>query len=301
MRILLTGATGYIGESVLDTFVRAGHAVTALVRNPARLARIKDHVNLVTADFSKPGPWTDALDGHDVFIHTAFESSARGPEVDRVVVEALVAACQRATTEGRPAVLIYTSGVWVLGPAPRPVDESAALDPSPIVAWRPAHEQLVLDAAGDGLRTAVVRPGIVFGGGRGIVGDLLRDAANGLVRIIGDGQNRWPLIHVRDLADLYLRLATTPGAGGIFHATDDSDERVIDMVEAIGAHMQHTPDVRHVPIAEARAKHGPVADALVLDQIVRSTRSRALGWDPSFKSITANVATLVEEWRRNRE
>ena len=66
----------------------------------------------------------------------------------------------------------------------------------------------MLDAASDGLRTVVVRPGIVYGGSRGIVGDLLQDAANGLVRVIGSGDNHWPLVYDRDLGELYLRLAT---------------------------------------------------------------------------------------------
>ena len=117
----------------------------------------------------------------------------------------------------------------------------------------------------------------------------------------GSGQNRWPLVYQRDLADLYLRLATSTDASGVFHATDDSDERVIDIVDALAVHMTHRPDVRHIPIEEARAKHGPFADAITLDQVVRSPRSRALGWEPGFKSITANVSTVFEEWRRGQE
>jgi hypothetical protein len=61
------------------------------------------------------------------------------------------------------------------------------------------------------------------------------------------------------------------------------------------------PDVRHVPIAEARAKMGPYADALALNQIVRSPRARALGWSPTLHSLSGNVARLLEEFRSARE
>jgi hypothetical protein len=61
------------------------------------------------------------------------------------------------------------------------------------------------------------------------------------------------------------------------------------------------PDVRHVPLAEARAKMGPYADALALDQRVRSPRARALGWSPSLHSVAGNVARLQEEFRTRRE
>ena len=98
---------------------------------------------------------------------------------------------------------------------------------------RPAHEQRILDTASSGARAIVIRPGIVYGGARGIVGDIFKDVANGLVRVIGSGDNHWPLIYERDLGDLYLRLVNTPAASGVYHANDEGDETVNDLVAAI--------------------------------------------------------------------
>ena len=105
----------------------------------------------------------------------------------------------------------------------------------------------------------------------------------------------------RDLADLYVRLAAHPTASGIFHANDEADERVRHIVEAIARHVRVQPDVRHVPMEEARAKMGQYADALALDQIVRSPRARALGWAPTLHSVAGNVAGLIEEFRSGQE
>jgi nucleoside-diphosphate-sugar epimerase len=161
---------------------------------------------------------------------------------------------------------------------------------------------MVLDAGrGRLLRTAVIRPGIVYGGARGIIGDLLKNAANGLVRVIGDGRNRWACVYDRDLADLYLRVVTQAQASGIYHGTDEADERVGDIVDAVAGHAKMRPDVRHVPIEEARAKMGPYADALALNQIIRGPRARALGWSPTLHSVSGNVARLLEEFRAARE
>jgi len=131
--------------------------------------------------------------------------------------------------------------------------------------------------------------------------DLLKNAKNGLVRVVGDGANHWPCVYDRDLADLYVRLAAHPTASGIFHANDEADERVRDIVEAIARHVRVQPDVRHVPMEEARAKMGQYADALALDQIVRSPRARALGWAPTLHSVAGNVAGLIEEFRSGQE
>src|SRR5439155_17358206 len=153
---------------------------------------------------------------------------------------------------------------------------------------------------GDHLRTAVVRPGVVYGRGAGMVGDLFRAAGNGLVRVIGDGNNRWPLVYDRDLADLYARLAVREDASGIYHANDEGDERVNDLISAIKPHLRVNLAVRHVPIDEARHKMGSYADALALDQVVRSPRARALGWAPSLHSVAGNAARLLDEWRASR-
>jgi nucleoside-diphosphate-sugar epimerase len=305
MRIFLTGATGYIGSAVLDALLRAGHQVTALVRDNEKAARVsaKGAYPVVgsLADTESYRPTADAQDG---YIHTAFDDSGAGIALDRTTIESLLAAAQRPRTSGSLTAasrfLIYTSGLWVVGRSSEPTDESAELNPIALAEWRPEHEAMVLAAHTPQLRTAVVRPGVVYGGGKGTMGDLFKMATNGLVRVVGDGNNHWPTIYDRDLADLYVRITVNDAASGVFNANDEGDESVNDIVSAISPYLPHKPDVRYVPIEEARSKMGPFADALALDQIVRSTRSRAIGWNPSLHSVAGNAARLLEEWRAAR-
>jgi len=204
------------------------------------------------------------------------------------------------------AVLGRPGGDHNLGPlcgeglrtsSPEPAAEDAPINPVNHVSWRPDHEQLVLSANNDHLRSIVVRPGVVYGGGSGIVADLFKSASNGLVRVVGDGNNHWPLVYDRDLADLYARLAGREDTAGIYHANDEGDERVNEIVSAIKPYLPVKPDVRHVPLEEARSKMGTYAEALALDQLVRSPRARALGWTPTLHSVAGNAARLLEEWR----
>ena len=306
MRIFLTGATGYIGGAVLDALVRAGHDVTALVRTSEKAKRIaKRSAHPVVGNLAEPESFKGAAEAQDGYIHTAFDYSANGgPSVDRVAIDALLAAARRPRTAGvsspHKRFVIYTSGVWVLGKTPEPAAEDAPINPIAMVAYRPAHEQVVLAAASDTLRTMVVRPGVVYGGGSGMVGEIFKSASNGLVRVIGDGNNHWPCVYDRDLADLYARLVAREDAFGVYHANDEGDERVNDIVDAIKPYLPVKPDVRHVPIDEARSKMGPYADALALDQVVRSPRARSLGWTPTLHSVAGNAARLLEEWRATR-
>ena len=296
MRVFLTGATGYIGSAVLEALVRAGHDVTVLVRSSSSVDHLRGRgATGITGDLSDPAAWRDAAAGFEAYVHTAFEASPRGPDVDRLAVDTFIGLARHAK-----AVLLYTSGVWVLGNTRKPAAEDAPLDPTPIVAYRPAHEHAILATTRGGVRAIVVRPGIVYGGGRGIIGDMLKDADNGLMRIIGNGENHWPHVYDRDLGDLYVRLLGSRTASGIYHANDEADETVGDIVEAIAAQAPSRPEVRHMPVAEAQRKLGPYADALALDQIVRSPRARALGWQPTLGSISRNIPRLFEEWRSAR-
>lgn len=297
-RVFLTGGTGYIGSAVLDAAIRGGHQVTAIVRDPEKVARVEARgATGLLAELGTPKRYMDTALEADVVIHAAIEHSPRHEQLERAFLDRLLPALE-ATGESR--TFIYTSSVWLLGPAPEPADETAPLVPLEYSVWRLPHEQLVQSAMSMSLRTVIIRPAIVYGGGRGIVSDLLKDALNGLVRVIGPGTNHWPCVYDRDLGELYIRLAETPEASGVFHANDEADETVNDIVEAIAGHMAQRPDVRHMPLEEARAKMGVYADALAMDQKVRSPRARALGWSPSLRSVSGNVARLFEEYRNAR-
>ena len=301
MKIFLTGATGYIGSAVVDAALRANHQVTALVRTPQAADTLASRgVAPVLGDLTSVKSYRAAAEAHDAYIHTAADSSPRRVDVDRKAIDTLMGLAS-ARAKSSPVSFVYTSGVWVLGSNAQPMDETAQPNPGQMLEWRPEHEQLVLQSAGPNLRTVVIRPGVVYGGNRGIVSDLLKNALNGLIRVIGAGDNHWPLVYDRDLADLYVRAAAMSEASGLYHANDEGDETVNAIVEGIVSHLSMPPDVRHVPLEEARKKLGAYADALLLDQRVRGPRARALGWSPTLHSVGTNVPRLLEEVRRAQE
>ncbi len=296
MQIFLTGGTGYLGAAILEALIRSGHHVTALVRDPEKATRLEARgATPVLGELARPARYLAHAVAADVVVHAALDATPHGPATDKVFLDAVLPALAGA---GKPRSFVYTSGIWVLGSQPVGADETAALAPAEISAWRVAHEAQVLAAHGGPLRTSVIRPGIVYGGARGIVSDMLRDALNGLVRIIGEGTNRWPCVYDRDLGDLYARVVAAPEASGIFHAAGEDSERMIDIAEALRTHVDPAADIRFMPLAEARTKLGPYADALVLDQVIRCPRARALGWVPAMRGIVGNAPRLFEEYRR---
>lgn len=300
MRVFLTGGTGFIGSAVVRALVEGGHGVTALNRSAEKAPGLRELGAVpLEGDMAEPSGYGDAASEHDALVHCAFQYRAGTVEADRVAVDTLLAAARAS-----PSVtsVIYTSGCWVLGDTGgEPADEGAAVDePAEVVTWRPAHERVVLDAGRDGLATAVIRPGMVYGGHGALTGKLFQSAVEeGAAAHVGDGGNHWSLVYRADLARLYRRVIEQR-AGGVFHAVDGSPVKVREAARAASEAAGAGGATRSIPLAEARERLGPVADALCLDQELMARRSRELGWSPRQPSFPASAALAFREWRESR-
>jgi len=204
MKILLTGATGYIGSSVLDVLRAHGHDVVAPVRSAhAAQKATATGATAVVGDITDAAWFTPLLEGVDAAIHTAAPSDGTAPQFDAAVAEAVIAAFSGT---GKP--YIHTGGLWIHGPSDD-LTEQTPFNPPAIVAWREGVESRL--AAAD-LALTIVEPGIVHSHGAGIpamLGSAPRDA-EGRLTVIGDGTPHWATVHVDDLAELYVRVIESP-------------------------------------------------------------------------------------------
>jgi nucleoside-diphosphate-sugar epimerase len=299
MRIFITGATGYIGAAVAAAFARKGHNVFGLVRTPAKATRLAAAEGTpVAGNLHDPDGWRHAADACDVLVHCAVEYSEKQWDVHSGTVEALIDSARRAH---RPRKLLVTSGVWVYGDTGDGVaDETSALVPPALVTPRPAADDRVLDANGTLLRTLVLRPGCVYGGPGGMTASWFESAVKeGAARTVGDGANRWAMVHVEDLADLYVRAAESPFGGEVFNATDRSRFTVLDCARA--ASLAAGADGKTVswPLAEAATALGAAfAECLALNQHVDSSKAvRLLGWQPRHGGFVDGAERYFQAWR----
>ncbi|MGW7483521.1 NAD-dependent epimerase/dehydratase family protein [Nonomuraea muscovyensis] len=274
MKVLVIGATGYIGSAVAAAFARSGHEVATLSRRRRLGERHGDAGGrtggergrwIVEGDLEDPPSLVAAARGFDRVVHAG---PPLGERADLAAVDALLAA-------GSP--LIHTTGAAVLGGGT--ADEDSAADPHPIVAWRAEAERRVLDAGGQ-----VVRPGMVYGEGGGLVAGLLaaKAAERGAGVYIGEPGVRWPVVHVADLAALYLLVALHAAPGTVWHGMSET-VRLDEVAAALGGGRAVS-----WPLAEARTELGGLADLFTRDQDVSSDRTRhVLGWSPTRPSLLA--------------
>jgi nucleoside-diphosphate-sugar epimerase len=291
MQIFVTGATGYIGFAVATALRHHGHRVFGLARSDAKGARLARHeIEPVIGDLSDPQSYAAVAARCSVLIHTAFDYAEGGVAKNKLTIDTLLDAARRGAG---PKTLIFTSGAWVYGDTgDQMVDETTPVNPIKLVAWRPAHEQLVLQASG--VRGLVIRAGCVYGGAGSLTAPWFAKPG----AIVGDGRQRWAMVHLDDLADAYVRAAERNLASEIFNVTDRSRFTVLELATAAARAAGYNGEIRPLPLAEAKKTMGDFADALALNQHLDSGKAvRLLGWQPRHGGFLDEVEVFYRAWK----
>jgi nucleoside-diphosphate-sugar epimerase len=279
MRVLVTGATGYLGSAIAEALRADGRKVVGTARSEGALAQLRANGHEgVHADLSDPASLERAIAGVDAVIHAAAINGPGRATVDRTAVDTMLAALR----SGGGRAFVYTSGTWSLGDTGDSVaTEKWPCRPLPVNAWQLEVEELVQSASTEAVRTAIVRPATVYGRGGGVFAGFVTQAMQkGAVRVVGTGHQIWPTVHVDDVADLYVRVLRGIDAGGIFHAAAGCGYAIRDLALAATI-AAGGGTVAEWPLDEARGRLGPIADALAMSQRVEAVRSRTvLGWVP---------------------
>ena len=279
MRVLLTGATGFIGSAVLARLIEAGHEVIAVVRSDASAAIVEAGGATAVVHALPDTAWlASALAEVDGAIHAATTDDGTAPDFDASVVDAVIDAFSDGT---KPYV--HTGGVWVYGNGDD-LDEDSGFDAPAITAWREDVESRLLSS---GVKASVVAPAVVYGHGKGMA-NIVTGAPTtdeGAI-LIGSGDQHWATVHVDDLADLYLAVLENATGGESYLAASGHNPTVREMHEAVFATVLPQSE------EQTRERFGALfADALLLDQQAAGLKAkREFGWAP-------HRGTLIDELR----
>jgi nucleoside-diphosphate-sugar epimerase len=316
MKILVTGATGYIGGAAAKALLRSGHQVLGLARSESSAARLRaTGIASASGDFLDKASLAKAVKAVDAVVSTAsvaaVEATPHGFADDQTAVEVMLDAMR-----GTGKTLIFTSGSAVVGTFGRGeasenvFDEDVALPlPEDVVAPAGAEvpamlvaglglamaariqtEKDVLRAAG--VRGMVMRPGLVYGHGASydIPGLIAMAKANGAAPHLGQGALRHGYVHVDDLAELYRLTVEHGEAGATFHGVTD-EVSLGDLARAVSRLTGAKDRTDSFTLAQMFAAGGAIGISLSLNKRLSSEKTqRALGWKPTRTNLLEDVA-----------
>lgn len=281
MKVLVLGATGFIGSSVADALVRAGHQVIGQTRNSLQCAKKLEsrEIEVLQSDPFSDDKWTSILGSIDAVVDCLGGSAPIDKENINIIRKAEQA--ERHPTASK-LVYIWTSGVWLHGDDRWEIvtDGTEATRAPGKVSWRPEVENIIVSSkAIDGI---VIRPGLVYGRSGSVPGMLFSQAVTDKkIEWPGEPGGRYATVHVDDLGELY-RLAVEKHPlvkhlklEGSNFATESVDLFLSRVAELAGldSYSYETPV-------------SPFEIALSGTSIVRGTLARSiLGWQPVKPSL----------------
>lgn len=241
-KILVTGATGFVGSHLVDCLLERGRSVRCLARKSSNLRYVKDpRINLVYGGLDDSTDWDEALADVELIYHVAGTTFARRARdyftVNHQGTEALLA--EAVKRRDRIKRFVYISSLAAVGPARDgvPVDEDT--QPAPITPY--GRSKLMAEEAvrvvSDLLPVTIVRPPAVYGPRDYGVFEFFKAVKGGMFPMIGRGDKRVSLVHARDLVNGIILAGESEASVGrtYFISSEDnySMRAVADLMAAL--------------------------------------------------------------------
>jgi len=330
MKVLITGASGFLGSHLTEMFQEAGHEIRALVRKTSKTASLERlGVEIVRGDLTDRESLERAVQGIETIIHAAATMSGPAAEFVAASEQGTRTLLEVAENAG-VSRFVQISSISVLSMAkPRrgeSINEDTPYESNPLFLGiynksKMAAERAALEYAENGkMNVIVLRPGILYGPrGNWAISRLGYALGKNLVAVIGMGGNRLPVCHVRNCARAALAAAETPDVRNeAFNILDDEPFTQVEYLKRL--RMEARPDLKilRVPYPIARVlgwfsglamkmlgRGNPIATAYLVACVRRLRYSsekakRFLGWTPETDKDKLLSETMRDHAERER-
>jgi nucleoside-diphosphate-sugar epimerase len=285
MRLLVTGASGWIGRHVVPELHAAGHQVVGLARSTASAqALTAAGVEPLTGDLSDTDLLRTAATDSDGVLHLAYgHDFSRFAEAMAQDAAAVTAFGEALSGSGKP--LVIASGTPAV---PGALATESDWVTEGITGARGRVARAVVDLAEQDVRGVVVRlPRSVHGAGDyGFIAWLAQIAEQaGLSGYPGDGSARWPAVHVTDAARLFRLAVDVAAPGTVLHAVGDQGIEVREIASALGERLGLPSGTR------SAEEIGFLGGMMAVDQPASGAGTEALlDWHPTGPGLLADIA-----------
>jgi uncharacterized protein (TIGR01777 family) len=292
MRVVVTGATGFVGRAVCRALESASHGVIGVGRKPALVP-----VRTLTWDRVR-----EALHDAQAVVNLAGEPVAGGRWTparkqrirdSRVMATRAIVEAIGATTP-RPTVLVNASAIGYYGPrGDESLDETSPPGTGFLADVCRAWESEALRAEALGVRVVLLRIGVVLGPGGGALAKMLVPFRAGLGGPVGNGRQWFSWVHRDDVAGLVVSALAGDGWRGPVNATAPAPVTNRDFAHALG-HVLSRPAILPTPAIGLRLVLGEMADMLLTGQRVLPKVAEAQGYAWKYPSVDGALHAIVD-------
>jgi len=302
MRILIAGATGFIGRALVPRLQRDGHSVVAWARSDTRaMALLGPDIDVVSVAAGQEALVT-ALSNCDAVVNLAGEPLLGGRwtagrrevlHASRIdVTEQLVAAIDAA--KPRPRVLVSASAVGYYGDrAGEVLTESSSPRDDFLSQLCQDWEEAASAASASGVRVVLLRTGVVLGRAGGALAQMLPPFRFGAGGRIGSGRQFFPWIHLLDLVTLIATAVGDERYRGPVNGVAPEQTTSATFARVLGR-VLHRPAILPTPSLALRAIFGQAAVVLLASQRVEPQTASRLGFVWEFPSLEAALRDIVD-------
>ncbi|WP_329018376.1 SDR family oxidoreductase [Streptomyces sp. NBC_01601] len=302
MRVFIAGGTGHSGSHIIPELISAGHEVTGLARSDASAQTLSAlGAKVRRGDLEDLEGLKEAAAASDGVIHVAHRQdllpTGGMDAVAAAELPIMLAYGEALAGTGKP--LVTAGSIGSPGSLGRPATEEDPALPSGeehrgTLRVRNVVERAVIDLAGQGVRSSVVRIANIAHGTSDVAGFLPTLIAlakeKGFAGYPGDGANVWNAVHIRDTAALF-RLALENGpAGSYWHAVEDEGTPFRDIAEALAGRLG-LPAVSIPNDALMTPGYFGFLTNIVTQSYPASNAitRRTLGWEPTQPGLLADL------------
>jgi uncharacterized protein (TIGR01777 family) len=303
MKVAITGATGFVGSSLVKKLFTEGHQVLVLTRNPATAQKVFPSIpnlEIVAYTPTESGSWQEAIAGCNGVVNLAGEPIAEkrwtAQEKQEILnsrklgTQKIVEAISKANL--KPSVLVNASAIGYYGTSETATfDESSPAGNDFLAQVCQAWEEEAQKVKAYGTRLVILRLGIVLGQG-GAIAKMITPFKLFAGGPLGSGRQWFSWIHREDLVNLIIQALTSANMEGVFNATAPNPVRMAELAQTMGELMQR-PSWLPVPSFALESLLGEGAMVVLEGQQVFPNRTQSSDFNYQYSTVKQALKEIL--------
>jgi uncharacterized protein (TIGR01777 family) len=301
-KIIITGATGFLGKSITEELIARGDEVTIFTRSvksaKQNISNAYDYVEW----YPELNNWHKKMEDKDAVVHLAGENvmakrwnaqhkkNILSSRVERT--RSLVNAIEQL--KNKPEVFISASAIGFYGNSEKPVNENSAPGKDFLAEVVNAWEYEASKVESFGVRRASIRTGIVLDTNEGALAPMIKQFKYFVGGPIGNGEQWFPWIHIEDVVKIFLFAINNPDVSGALNASSPNPVRMNEFCKILGKVMRR-PSLVKIPTFIIKILFGKAAEVLLNGAQVIPERIINAGYNFRFETAEEALKSLLHK------